>query len=148
VFFDDILIYSNIMNEHLRHLKIVFEILKSNKLYAKANKCVFYSNQVEYLGHIIFVAGVWIDPQKIKVILDWPIPSNIKQLRGFLGLIGYYRRFVKGYDIICIPLTHLLNNEIYIWNEGAIIAFQQLKNIMTNPLVLNYQTWIKNLSWR
>jgi hypothetical protein len=62
VFFDDILIYSNTMNEHLGHLKIVFEILKSNKLYAKANKCVFYSNQVEYLGHIIFAAGVWTDP--------------------------------------------------------------------------------------
>jgi hypothetical protein len=91
------------MTEHLGHLRIVFTILQTNLLYAKASKCVFCSPQVEYLGHVISAAGVSTDPYKIKAILNWPLPCNIKQLRGFLGLTGYYRRFVKGYGIICKP---------------------------------------------
>jgi len=86
VFFDDIFIYSNTMTEHLGHLKIVFEILKSNELYAKASKRVFCNNQVEYLGHVISSVKVLTNPKKIRAILDWPIPSNIKQLRGFFSL--------------------------------------------------------------
>jgi len=91
------------MTEHLGHLRTVFTILQTNLLYAKASKCVFCSPQVEYLGHVISAAGVSTDPHKIKAILNWPLPCNIKQLRGFLGLTGYYKRFVKGYGIICKP---------------------------------------------
>lgn len=86
-------------------------------------KSVFYSNQVEYLGHVISTAGVSTDPHKIKAILDWPLPSNIKQLRGFLGLTGYYKRFIKGYGIICKPLTQLLKKDAYRWNEEATTTF-------------------------
>jgi len=136
VFFDDILIYSHSMTEHLGHLRIVFTILQTNLLYAKASKCVFYSPQVEYLGHVISAAGVSTDPHKIEAILNWPLPCNIKQLKGFLGLTGYYRRFVKGYGIICKPLTQLLKKDAYRWNEEATSAFNQLKHVMTQPPVL------------
>ena len=132
----DILIYSNTLSDHLGHLKTVFEILKFNELYAKSSKCVFYSNQVEYLGHVISSAWVSTNSQKIKAIINWYVPSNIKQLRGFLGLTGYYRRFVKGYDTICKPLTHLLQKDAYRWNGTTTITFLHLKHIMTNPSLL------------
>jgi hypothetical protein len=135
VFFDDILIYSHSMTEHLGHLRTVFTILQTNLLYAKASKYVFCSPQVEYLGHVISAAGVSTDPHKIEAILNWPLPCNIKQLRG-LGLTGYYRRFVKGYGIICKPLTQLLKKDAYRWNEEATSAFNQLKHAMTQPPVL------------
>jgi len=102
VFFDDILVYNTY---HYEHLKIVFELLRAHKLVAKTSKCSFYSEQVEYLGHIIYKYGIATDPNKIKVILDWPLHKNLRQLRGFLRLTGYYRRFVKRYNSICKPLT-------------------------------------------
>ena len=136
VFFYDILIYSNTLSNHLGHLQTVFEILKTNDLYVKASKCVFCSSQIEYLGHVISSAGVATDPQKIKAIIDWPVPSNIKQLRGFLGLTRYYRRFIKGYGTICKPLTQLLQKDAYRWTDTATVAFLQLKDIMTHPPVL------------
>jgi hypothetical protein len=90
VFFDDILVYNRSLTDHYKHLKIVLELLKEHRLVAKANKCFFSKGQVEYLGHIISAQGVATDPLENGAILDWPIPKNLKQLRGFLGLIGYY----------------------------------------------------------
>jgi hypothetical protein len=136
LFFDDILIYSHSMTEHIDNLRTVFIILQTNLMYAKASKCVFCSPHVEYLGHVISAARVSTDPHKIEAILNWPLPCNIKQLRGFLGLTGYYRRFVKGYGIICKPLTQLLKKDAYRWNEEATSAFNQLKHAMTQPPVL------------
>ena len=125
------------MTEHLDHLRTVFTILQTNLLYAKSSKCVFCSSHVEYLGHVISAAGVSTDPHKIQAILNWPLPgNNIKHLRGFLGLTRYYRRFVKGYGIICKPLTQLLKKDAYKWNEEATAAFNQLKFMMTQPPVL------------
>jgi hypothetical protein len=103
---------------------------------AKASKCFFYSKQVEYLGHIISKQGVAIDPHKIHAIIDWPLPKGLKQLKGLLGLTGYYRKFVKGYDIICKPLTQLLKKDVMGWSEEATKAFNSLKGVMTSALVL------------
>jgi hypothetical protein len=95
VFFDDILIYSKSYTEHMEHLQVVFAILRTHKLVAKESKCVFGDDKVEYLGHVISKAGVATEPEKLQAIKKWPLPQNIKQLRGFLGLTGYYRKFIK-----------------------------------------------------
>jgi hypothetical protein len=97
VFFNDILVYSKGLEEHIAHLKTVLQILALHQLYAKMSKCVFATSEVEYLGHIISGEGVKTDPKKIAAMVDWPIPKSLKALRGFLGLTGYYRKFIKGY---------------------------------------------------
>lgn len=97
VFFDDILVYSTSLTDHLLHLKEVLQILRDHKLYAKQSKCAFGQQQVEYLGHVISAQGVATDPNKIKAMAEWPLPKTLKQLRSLLGLTGYYRRFIKNY---------------------------------------------------
>lgn len=104
VFFDDILIYSKNEKEHLLHLKAVLEILRSHQLFVKKSKCSFNCPKVEYLGHIISPEGVSADQEKIQAMKEWPKPNCVRALRGFLGLTGYYRRFIKGYGIVSKPL--------------------------------------------
>lgn len=100
VFFDDILIYSCSWEEHLRHLETVFEILQQQQLYTKLSKCSFGKQEVNYLGHVISRKGVAADPEKVYAILDWPSPKTVKELRSFLGLTRYYRKFVHHYGAI------------------------------------------------
>jgi hypothetical protein len=107
VFMDEILVYSKTMDEHLEHLKLVFNTLQDNKLFAKMSTCSFAQSQLEYLGHIISDKGVATDPAKTAAMLKWPIPTTVTELRGFLGLTGYYRKFVKVYRVIAKPLTML-----------------------------------------
>lgn len=101
VFFDDILIFSKTLAEHLEHLKTVLHTQRQEQLFAKMSKCIFVAAQVEYLDHIISSSGVQTDPHKIEPVTNWPIPQNTTQLRSFLGLTGYYRRFVQHYGLIC-----------------------------------------------
>lgn len=133
VFFDDILVYSKSVEEHAGHLKVVLEVLRQHQLYAKASKCVFSCLEVEYLGHVISKEGVKADPLKISAIMEWPEPKNPKALRGFLGLTGYYKKFVKGYGSIAAPLTTLLKKNSFKWNEEASQAFATLKAAMVTP---------------
>ncbi|GAU11620.1 hypothetical protein TSUD_346120 [Trifolium subterraneum] len=136
VFFDDILIYSSSWHDHLQHLNKVLEMLQANTLFVKLSKCSFGVNEIDYLGHIVTGQGVTMEKSKVQAVLDWPTPGNIKQLRGFLGLTGYYRRFIKSYAKIAAPLTDLLKKEAYKWNEQAEAAFQQLKIAVTSAPVL------------
>ena len=136
MFFDDILVYSKSLVEHVIHLRKVLEILATNKLYAKRSKCMFACKEVEYLGHVITVEGVHTDPMKVAAMQQWPIPKDIKSLRGFLGLTGYNRKFVKGYGQIAAPLTALLKKDSFCWSNEAELAFHQLKDAMVKPPVL------------
>lgn len=134
IFFDDILIYSRSREEHISHLRVVFKIMRANKLYAKKSKCEFATRKVEYLGHFISAEGVSTDPAKIKAITEWPKPKNLKALRGFLGLAGYYRRFVQSFGAISRPLSALTKKDSFLWNEEAQTAFESLKESMvTTP---------------
>ncbi|KAB5521787.1 hypothetical protein DKX38_026106 [Salix brachista] len=125
------------MTDHLLYLQIIFELLKEHRLVAKRSKCAFGIPQVEYLGHVISKEGVATDPKKIQAVRDWPEPKTVKQLRGFLGLTGYYRRFVKNYGSISKPLTQLLKKDAFIWQEEALTAFNALKQAMIQPPVLS-----------
>lgn len=136
VFLDDILIYSKSLIEHIHHLQLVLQVLKDNRLYLKHSKCSFAQHQLEYLGHIISVEGVATDPQKTAAMLNWPTPTNTTELRSFLGLTGYYRKFVKAYGIIAKPLTNLLKHKAFQWTPHAQQAFDNLKVAMTKTPVL------------
>uniref|UniRef100_A0A2N9HGX7 Reverse transcriptase n=1 Tax=Fagus sylvatica TaxID=28930 RepID=A0A2N9HGX7_FAGSY len=136
VFFDDILVYSKGLEEHIGHLKTVLQILALHHLYAKMSKCVFGTSEVDYLGHIISGEGVKTDPKKIAAMVDWPIPKSLKALRGFLGLTGYYRKFIKGYGQIASPLTALLKKDAFLWSDKAEKAFEELKAAVSQPPVL------------
>lgn len=133
--FYDILIYSKSLQEYLTHLQIVFDIMVQQHLLAKQSKYVFGISKVEYLGHFISCDGVSTDPWKIQVVQHWPTPGNLKQLRGFLGLAVYYRKFIKGYGVLSSSLTKLLKKDNLIWSDNATQAFNNLKVALTSALV-------------
>jgi hypothetical protein len=137
VFFDDILVYSASFKDHVVHLQQVFELLSTEQWKIKLSKCTFSKNQVAYLGYLITQQGVATDASKISAISSWPIPQNVKELRSFLGLAGYYRKFVKHFGIINQPLTKLLKkNTLFIWTADQESAFVALKQALVSALVL------------
>jgi hypothetical protein len=138
VFFDDILVYNASYEEHLKHLHLVFEWLNRDKWKLKRSKCTFAQRSMAYLGHIVSGRGVATDPSKVQVIVDWPVPTSFKELRSFLGLAGYYRKFVKHFGIIARPLTDLLkNNVMFVWTTEHDASFATLKNAMSSAPVLS-----------
>jgi hypothetical protein len=107
VFIDDILIYSKSKEDHERHLRLVLQVLKENKLYAKLKKCEFWLDSVAFLGHVISKDGISVDPKKVEAVVEWNRPNNVTEIHSFLGLAGYYRRFVEGFSHLAMPLTRL-----------------------------------------
>lgn len=103
VFFDDILVYSKTTEEHQQHVRQILELLRQNQLYAKRSKCTFFTEKVDYLGFIISKDGVSTDPSKIEAVVAWPIPKSVREVRGFLGLTGWYRIFIQSYASIASP---------------------------------------------
>ncbi|MCI26278.1 Ty-3/Gypsy retrotransposon polyprotein, partial [Trifolium medium] len=126
VFFDDILVYSPTLTDHLSHLHQILTKLLEAEFFLKHSKCLFAKCQLEYLGHIISKDGIQADPSKIQAMVDWPQPTSITMLRGFLGLTGFYGKFIKNYAAIVTPLTNLLKKDAFLWSPDAETAFQAL----------------------
>ncbi|XP_042449023.1 uncharacterized mitochondrial protein AtMg00860-like [Zingiber officinale] len=137
VFIDDILIYSRLKEEHGRHLRIVLETLRRERLYAKFNKCAFWLSSVGFLGHIVSSSGISVDPQKIEAVTSWEQPKSVQEIRSFLGLAGYYRRFVEGFSSIALPLTQLTRKGVkFCWIESCETSFQELKRRLISAPIL------------
>jgi hypothetical protein len=137
VYLDDILIYSKTKEEHMQHLHKVLNTLREHKLYAKIKKCELVQEKVEYTGHFISKDGIAVDPRKIDTIKNWPAPTNVSEVRSFLGLASYYRKFVEKFSTVATPLTALLHKDNeFEWNEKAQEAFDTLKEKLITTLVL------------
>ena len=136
-FFDDILIYSPTWSFHFKHVRQAFEILKQQHFFVKGSKCNFDQQELEYFRHIVTCHGVKVGEKKIAAMVSWPQPHNISELRGFLGLTGYFRKFVRGYGLLARPLTNLLKKGQFSWNKDAEEAFVKLKQAMTKTPVLS-----------
>jgi hypothetical protein len=143
VFFDDILVFSPSWSAHLSHLEEVLQLLSQHKLFAKLSKCCFGLSKVDYLGHLVSGHGVEMDSSKVQAVMAWPVPTSLKQLRGFLGLTGYYRRFIKGYASLAAPLTDLLKKDNFLWDDSTDVAFMALKQAMTQAPVLQLPDFTK-----
>ncbi|GKA06793.1 putative reverse transcriptase domain-containing protein [Tanacetum coccineum] len=137
VFIDDILVYFKDEEEHGKHLKIILELLKKERLYAKFSKCDFWLDSVQFLGHVIDRSGVYVDPAKIEAIKSWAAPTTPMEVRQFLGLAGYYRRFIEGFSLISKPLTKLTQKDKkYEWGKEEEEAFQTLKQKLCSVSIL------------
>ncbi|GKC42238.1 ty3-gypsy retrotransposon protein [Tanacetum coccineum] len=143
VFFDDILIYSSTREEHYTHLRYVFHKLQEHQFHAKASKCVFGVTDISFLGHRISGQGVAPEAEKIAAIQQWPQPSSFTTIRAFLGLTGYYRRFVPHYAQIAAPLTDILKMKDFQWTEAADAAFKELKANMQQLITLALPNFTK-----
>jgi hypothetical protein len=137
VFIDDILVYSTNHQEHEEHLKKVLDILREEKLFAKFKKCEFWLEKVSFLGHVISGEGIEVDPSKIEAVVNWEKPTNVHEIRSFLGLAGYYRRFVEGFSVLSGPLTALTKkNARYVWSDKCEESFQELKRRLVSAPIL------------
>ncbi|GJS98637.1 putative reverse transcriptase domain-containing protein [Tanacetum coccineum] len=137
VFIDDILIYSKNKKEHKEHLKQILELLKKEELYAKFSKCEFWIPKVQFLGHVIDSEGIHVDPAKIESIKDWTSPKSPTEIRQFLGLAGYYRRFIEGFSKIAKPMTKLTQKKVkFEWGDKQEAAFQLLKQKLCSAPIL------------
>ncbi|GKC99222.1 putative reverse transcriptase domain-containing protein [Tanacetum coccineum] len=138
VFIDDILIYSKSKEECEEHLKIILGLLKKEQLYAKFSKCDFWLDFVQFLGHVIDSKGVHVDPSKVEAIKNWAAPTTPTEVRQFLGLAGYYRRFIEGFSLISKPLTKLTQkNKKFEWGEEEEEAFKMLKQKLYSAPILS-----------
>ena len=133
VFFDDILVYSKSEEEHEEHVKKVLQLLREHQLFAKWRKCTFCTRQIEYLGSIVSEEGISVDPTKIKDIIEWPRPTSVSEIRGFLGISRWYRTFLRNYVLIATPLTNLLRKGSKInWETQHEESFEELKTYVTS----------------
>jgi hypothetical protein len=138
VFIDDILVYSRNEEEHEGHLRLVLQKLRDQKLYAKLSKCEFWLKQVAFFGHVISKGGISVDPSKVQDVLSWKAPTSVSDIQSFLGLAGYYRRFIKGFSKISKPMTKLLEKDKHFkWTPACESSFQELKKrLMTAPVLV------------
>ena len=141
VFIDDILVYSKDAKDHEHHLRIVLQILRANQLFAKLSKCDFWLKEMSFLGHIVFAEGIRVDLVKVEAVMNWKPPRNVTEVRSFLGLAGYYWRFVQGFLVIASSLTRLLWKGVkFEWDDKCQSSFERLKEILVEAPVLRQPT--------
>ena len=137
IFLDDILVYSRDLISYVTHVRKTFAILRQHSLYAKVSKCEFFRSSVHYLGHVVSEQGLSPDPTKVQAVANWKLPMNVSEVRSFLGLAGYYHRFIKNFAKIAAPLMNLTRkNHPFTWSLREGEAFNQLKTILQNAPVL------------
>ena len=137
VFVDDILIYSQLEVEHEDHLRIVLRLLRDHQLYAKFSKWEFWLTEVGFLGHVVSASGVLVDPRKVKVVMSWERPKLVFEICSFLGLTGYYRRFIEDFSRLAALMTRLTWKEVkFVWDDSCERAFQELKRRLTSAPIL------------
>ncbi|WZY99291.1 hypothetical protein YC2023_071620 [Brassica napus] len=138
VYFDDILVYSKCLEDHIEHLRAVLDVLRKEKLYANLKKCTFCTDNLVFLGFVVSADGVKVDQEKIKAIQEWPSPTTVGEVRSFHGLAGFYRRFVKDFSTLAAPLTEIIKKDVgFKWEEAQEAAFQLLKEMLTqSPLLI------------
>ena len=141
-YLDDVLVVSRTLDEHLEHLRAVLETLRREQLYAKLSKCHWAQEQIEYLGHIVSADGVRMDPKKSAAVRNWPVPKNLQELRKFLGLTNYFRKFIERYSILAAPLTNLLKKGAFAsasaWTAACQAAFDAIKKAVASDILLAY----------
>ncbi len=143
VYLDDILIYSKTEEEHLKHIELILDILKQNKLYANKDKCKFFRAEIEFLGNIVGNGTIKMDPSKISTVAQWPTPSTVTELRSFLGLCNHFRKFIKDFASIASPLYALTKGKKSaplqsLWTPIQNTAFEALKSALTSEPVLRH----------
>jgi hypothetical protein len=137
VFIDDILIYSKTKGDHADHLHVVLQRLRDHHLYAKFSKCEFWLDSVKFLGHTVSSEGISVDPTKVQEVMDWKPPTSVHQICSFLGLAGYYHRFIPNFSKIAKPMTELLKKEVkFCWDDKCDKAFHTLRKLLTTAPVL------------
>ena len=137
VFVDYILIYSQSEGEHEYHLRIVLQLLRDHQLYAKFSKYEFWLTEVRFLGHVVSASGVSVDPEKVEAVMSWERPKSVFKIRSFLGLAGYYRRFIEDFSRLATPMTRLTRKEVkFHWDDRCKEAFQELRRRLTTAPIL------------
>ncbi|XP_021757420.1 uncharacterized protein LOC110722456 [Chenopodium quinoa] len=136
VYLDDILVNSKNENAHVTHLRLLFEALRKHKLYGKVKKCDFVCTSITFLGYIVSSEGIQVDPSKVKAIATWEVPRNLHEVRSFHGLASFYRVFIKGFFTIISPLTKLLKEKVFKWNDSAQRAFEEIKAKLCSAPIL------------
>ena len=138
VYFDDILVYSKSLDEHIHHLRCVLEVLRSEKLYANLKKCIFCMDRVVFLGFVVSAQGIEVDGEKVKAIKDWPTPKSITEVRSFHGLASFYRRFVRDFSTLAAPLTEVIKKDVgFKWGKEQENAFNLIKEkLCSAPLLV------------
>ena len=138
VFIDDILVYSKNEEEHKEHLRLVLRKLREHQLYAKFSKCEFWLKEVGFLGYVISREGIAVDPTKVVTMTNWEAPTSVGEIRSFLGLAEYYRRFIENFSRIAKSMTELLKKDTkFKWTEECDASFQELKkHLVTSPVLI------------
>lgn len=136
VYFDDILIFSKTVDDHLLHLRVVLDILRTNQLYLKLKKCEFQESKLPFLGYIVAAHGLQVDEQKVAAIRDWPTPKTIHDVRSFHGLATFYHWFIWNFSFIVAPLTNFLKQGCFQWGPNQDASFSIIKEKLTIAFVL------------